>query len=641
MLPHEPSLSDGNGDLGGGAERWRKNVFDHLPISAPLRLIRKIRENPCVSHHHAWLVVNSGLTPYPRLSVCHLPQSAVGVALLLGFTLRYVGVGVGLPDYADPRESLIAQDILNLIHLKAAPEIFNWPGTAWFYLVAGVGKVLTLFGFEPTTPNVIWLARYINTFLSTATLWLTYRVAVHSYSRAVGLVAVMLLAVSMLHATNESRFALVDVPATFCVTLMLLLCTQAMRLTFRRTVLIGVVGGVGLAVKYTTVFAGLGVLPLLASTRNEGWRWGTTRLLTAIGVGAATFTILCPYWLIDLFSANWNVFFDALRYESSHYHRGHFGLFATKDTGWAERYAYLWTLLRWGLGWPLALLGVIGGLVAVAKWQRADGVLLAFLVPYLLFVGAHKLKFARHLILIYPVLALLGAATITRFSAKGIYQETRKDRKPGNSFFFFSWLPSFLASLEVFFLLPAIGVVCLYSFIYCAAFASVMTHLPTMASAAAWIDENIPPDEPVEQEPEVLFSWLLPQIDRTDDDLNAEWAIVTMPNAEVFLNYAARPDAYSPVDWYPLENVEPEAALAFYDRVFAEKGGYELVQVFKQQPRFLGIGISDDGAPFPLRALLHPEIRLYRLRSQEGHGAKLPTESTEDFSFRNPKSEIE
>ena len=62
--------------------------------------------------------------------------------LTIGFTLRIVGLGVGLPDRPDPREPLIAQDILNLINLASPPEIYNWPGTAWFYLIALIGRIL-------------------------------------------------------------------------------------------------------------------------------------------------------------------------------------------------------------------------------------------------------------------------------------------------------------------------------------------------------------------------------------------------------------------------------------------------------------------------------------------------------------------
>ena len=67
----------------------------------------------------------------------NFPDTAVIAAILIGgFALRLIGINVGLPDSPDPRETLIAQDVLNLIHFTTIPQIYNWPGTAWFYLIA-------------------------------------------------------------------------------------------------------------------------------------------------------------------------------------------------------------------------------------------------------------------------------------------------------------------------------------------------------------------------------------------------------------------------------------------------------------------------------------------------------------------------
>ena len=65
------------------------------------------------------------------------------------------------------------------------------------------------------------------------------------------------------------------------------------------------------------------------------------------------------------------------------------------------------------------------------------------------------------------------------------------------------------------------------------------------------------------------------------------------------------------MDWYPLEEVAVEETLAFYERI---REGYELQKIFRRVPQFFGIRISDAGAPFPMRALGHPEMRLYRRR---------------------------
>ena len=525
--------------------------------------------------------------------------------LMVGFVLRTVGLGVGLPDYPDPREPLIAQDILNLIHLESLPEIYNWPGTAWYYLIALIGVVLEAFGLELTVTQVIWLSRFINVLLSTATIWLTYQVGHQFYNRAIGLIGSGLLAVAMLHATNESRFALVDIPATCCVTLLLWFCAKTQFVSFRRAIRLGVIVGIGFAVKYTTIFAGLSVVALLF-LRSERFRPSDflLKLATVIGVAGATFTLICPYWLIDLFSPEWNLFFDALLYESSHYQKGHFGLFVTSEIDWFNRFTYLWTLLRWGLGAPLVLLAIFGTVLATIQRKDGDKILLAFVIPYLLFIGSHKLKFVRHLLLIYPVLILFAAGCIDSLGT-ALSQSNWTHRN--------SILKQWVTPILYAVILSGVGV---YSLVYTAAFANVTRAVPTTVEAAEWIELNIPPDKAVEREPEILFDWLLPHLAREDNGESTEWVIVSMPNAEVFLNYAANPTHYSAIDWYPLEAVDIETTMEFYERVFGQSSRYTLIQRFQRQPRFLGIPISDQGAPFPIRALVHPEIRIYRLQEQ-------------------------
>ena len=525
--------------------------------------------------------------------------------LMVGFVLRTVGLGVGLPDYADPREQLIAQDILNLIHLESPPQIYNWPGTAWYYLIALIGVVLEAFGLELTVVQIIWLSRFINVLLSTATIWLTYQVGTQFYNRSIGLIGSGLLAVAMLHATNESRFALVDIPATFCVTLLLWSCARTQFVTLRRVVWLGVIAGIGFAVKFTTIFAGLSVAALLF-LRSERFQPSDflLKLATVIGVAWATFTLICPYWLIDLFSPDWNLFFDALLYESSHYQKGHFGLFATGEINWFNRFTYLWTLLRWGMGAPLVWLAIVGTVLAIIQRKDGDKIFLVFVIPYLLFIGLHKLKFVRHLLLIYPVLILFAAGCIDRISTA----ISRSHWTYRNSTLK-QWATPILYAV----ILGGVGV---YSLIYTAAFASVTRSVPTTVEAVEWIESNIPPDKAVEHEPEILFDWVLPRSNREDNGDGVEWVLVSMPNAEVFLNYLAKPTHYSAIDWYPLETIDTEAVIEFYERVFGKSSRYALAQRFQRQPRFLGFPISDQGAPFPMRALVHPEIRVYRLQEQ-------------------------
>ncbi|MDE0554549.1 MAG: glycosyltransferase family 39 protein, partial [Candidatus Poribacteria bacterium] len=502
--------------------------------------------------------------------------------LAIGFALRLIGINVGLPDAPDPREVIIAQDVLNLVHLTAVPQTYNWPGTAWFYLIALIGKLLSFGGIHLTETRVILLARWINVLLSTATLWLTYCIGLRCYDRRVGQIAAGLLTVAMLHATNESRFALVDMPATFCVTLFLYLVTRSRfssdALTFRTAVWLGVIAGFSFAVKFTTVFCGFSLLCFVGSTGFY------KRLATVIGVSVLTFTLLCPYWLMDLVSPTWNLFFSDFWYEAIHYHQGHFGLISTGDARWLQRFTYLWSLLKWGMGLPLALLVGLGVLRGILSLRReisgaptVEFALLAFVIPYLLFIGVHKVKFARHLLILYPVLILLAAAALNP-EPKTPHGVLGK------------WIGGIVGSIVVF-----------YTSIYTAAFAFVLTTQPTPIAASEWITKHVPSEDIIVRAPEVLFDWLLPEVDLEVMNGEAEWILILVPDLEVFQKYQKRPKNYQEQDWYPLDGVAVEETLAFYERILGGGTPYVLSKTFKRTPHFLGIQISDRGAPFPMR----------------------------------------
>ena len=560
--------------------------------------------------------------------------------LAIGFALRFIGINVGLPDTPDPREVIIAQEVLNLMHFTAIPETYNWPGTAWFYLIAAIGKLLSLGGLYLTEARIILLARCINVLLSTATLWFTYCLGLRCYNRRVGQIAAGFLAIAMLHATNESRLALVDIPTTFCVTLFLYLVTRSRSfsetMTFQSAVWLGIVAGFGFAVKFTTVFCGFSLLCFIGSTGFY------KRLATVIGVSALTFTLLCPYWLMDLVSPTWNLFFNDFWYEAIHYHQGHFGLISTGDAGWLQRFTYLWTLLKWGMGLPLALLVGFGVLQGILSLRREIGgapivafALLAFVIPYLLFIGVHKVKFARHLLILYPTLTVLAAAALVRLPCtikallRCVFGRSSNDQPSTVSILRkrFSFVERHLSKKQkaesrkpkalstVFGKWVAVivgGVVILYTSIYTAAFAFVLTTQPTRSAASEWITQHVPPEEIISRAPEVLFDWLLPEIDLEVTDEDAEWVLILVPDLEVFQKYQKQPKDYREQDWYPLSGIALEETLAFYDRILRVGSPYVLSKTFKRTPQFLGIHISDRGAPFPMRALGHPELRLYQ-----------------------------
>ena len=335
-----------------------------------------------------------------------------------------------------------------------------------------------------------------------------------------------------------------------------------------------------------------------------------------IGISALTFTLLCPYWLIDLISPTWNLFFEDFWYEATHYHKGHFGLISTGEAGGLQRFFYIFVLLKWGMGVPLALLATLGVLYALvslkagSSQQRASNqessnlptfqsiLLLSFVIPYLLFIGVHKVKFTRHLLILYPALTLLAAIALTNLLK---IAQSRSPLLVSRYTLFGKWGGR-----------VSVGIVVLYSFIYTVAFTSVMFAQPTRVVASEWIATHIPPEQVIATAPITLFNWLLPDLDLETEVEDAEWVLILVPDLEVFQKYQKQPQHYQDEDWYPLGEIELEEALTFYKRVLGAGSPYQLHKTFRRAPQFLGIQISDNHAPFPMRALAHPEFHLYR-----------------------------
>ncbi len=529
-------------------------------------------------------------------------QFLLPTIIFIALLIRLPGIGVGLPYTPDPREVLIAEDVLNLIRLDSPPTIYNWPGTAWFYLIAIVGKLLSIFGFTLTNSNVILIGRFLNVLLGIGTIWLTYKLGKSLYNRQVGIISAAFLAVTMLHATNESRFAIVDIPATFCITSFFYILSRESNLKISTCLKLGLVVGVGIAVKFPAIFA---LFSILTFIKEEHF---FRKLLLILSMTVLVFTAICPYWIIDLFSTEWNHFFNDFWYESSHYNKGHFGLFTTGETGFMYRFLHLGTLIKWGMGFPLALLVGCGLIWEFEKYVKSiPGIrnffsriynkrlqtdynpenntrmgfgIVIFIITYLLFIGSYKVTFTRHLIILYPVLMIFASVFLYSFHRRIVL---------------FWGCIVWVASL-----------------LYTCAFASVMWTQPTGQEASEWISENIPVDSGIMRPPEVLCDWLMPELDRDMTQVESEWILITRTDNDIFRKYYEKPQDFKPIDWFPHEDVNIEETLEFYRLIWKEDSRYQLVKTFHRKPSFLGIEFSDSAAPFPVNSLIHPEIRLYK-----------------------------
>ena len=128
------------------------------------------------------------------------------------------------------------------------------------------------------------------------------------------------------------------------------------------------------------------------------------------------------------------------------------------------------------------------------------------------------------------------------------------------------------------------GVVVIYSFVYTTSFASVLLAQPTRIEVSNWISAHIPQEESIAVAPEILFDWLLPEVDVVTDE-EVKWVLILVPDLEVFQKYQEHPQSYQKKDWYPLSEIDLEEVLAFYTHVLGEGSPYKLHKTFRCTPR--------------------------------------------------------
>jgi 4-amino-4-deoxy-L-arabinose transferase-like glycosyltransferase len=295
--------------------------------------------------------------------------------------------------------------------------LYPYP-TLYGYIVGSFTALGTAVGvMEPPSPppirdlEVIGLARAVAALAGTGAVVVTGLLGARLYSRAVGVAAAALFAVTPLHAW-QTHYASVDPLLTLLFAAVCLPCATILQRGGAAPALAaGAVAGLALATKYTGLSA---VVPvawavLARAYQERSWRafW-----IGASCAGVAFFAALvlaCPTCVFEfpkhygamrwLQHVLWNT--DAFP-----------GYRLVPSVGWYGRpYLYeLFATLPWGLGWPLYALSLAG--VAFAVWRRTAAdvlLLLAVVIPNFVVVGGTPLAFARYLLPIYPALLVLGA----------------------------------------------------------------------------------------------------------------------------------------------------------------------------------------------------------------------------------------
>ncbi|MGZ4199071.1 MAG: glycosyltransferase family 39 protein [Thermoleophilia bacterium] len=347
---------------------------------------------------------------------------ALALAGILAYALylRLHGITWGLPfAYLDPDEGVIVREAFRIASGHPNPEFFLYP-SGLFNIVAlvyvaiafvwhpGVGlSFLSQGSFVVHPAPYLLAARLLVVAVGVVSVYLMYVLGTKAFSRPVGLLAALFLAVVPLHVTY-SHYAVTDVPATAFSLVALLLFVRAAREGSLRLLSAGAfVAGVAASTKYNfgmllvpAAVAGWYVLGPLRGRENglrELVRLAARRIVAPM---AAAFFLLTPFALLDPIH-----FVSDFYKQNEIVRRGWLGFEHAGNGYWYNVNVNLPS----SLGVVLFVL-CIGGLAwSLYRRRRVDLVLAPYVVVYYLYVSGWAALNDRYLLPIVPVLVLLAA----------------------------------------------------------------------------------------------------------------------------------------------------------------------------------------------------------------------------------------
>ncbi len=370
----------------------------------------------------------------------------LSLIIILAACLRIWGIGFGLPYFEHPDEWAVADEALRMLRTgNFSPFSYTYPtlyvytqvGLAWLHYAWG-----TALGIYSSPADInpaafyIW-ARTLTAVLGTGCVALTALIGHKLYGWLVGLSAAALLAV-LPSVSADAHYVTVDTPASFMTLLAFWaimrmlhhylplqnssafrkhdkLASQAMAFLrsdssiekSKNLILPGVLVGLAASTKYT---CGILIIALTIACLILAWNSSTTiaerlRLTlwyTAIAGFAALlgFTLGTPMWLLEP-----QRLLADLESIARHYRSGHPGAESSQPA------LFYWEALR-GQAWLLAWLVLAGIGLAIIRRSRADLLLLAVVVPFVLQLSSVRVVFLRNAIPLLPFVILLAAAAL-------------------------------------------------------------------------------------------------------------------------------------------------------------------------------------------------------------------------------------
>ena len=487
-------------------------------------------------------------------------------------------------------------------------------------------------------------ARAVSGLADVVTILVTYLIGRRLWSRGVGLLAAGLVTFSVIHIQLSHFFAVDTLMALFATATLYFLVRVIRRGQYSDSAFAGLCIGLALATKVSVapILAAYvvahfiyvtGLVPDGAGRTMalfDRVRVGTIAALIGLFVLVGTVLVVQPYAFLD-----WSRFYADFVEQSEMVRRIRDYPYTRQYIDTTPYFYHLQQLATWGLGLPLGIVAVAGCLHAAVKGMRVwysaaylivgivlpaailvlsssmlatlvasaiavgaivltvpirssetrmDTVLLSWVVPYFLIVGAFDVKFMRYMIPIVPVLLLFGSRMLV-----DVWLWARRAPAGARA----ALLALFLAGLAatVFF-----GV----------AYTGIYAEPHPAVRASEWIQGNVPRGSVIlkehwEEGLPSLYDYEIEELPIYEGDQPSKFRRMSelLSEADYMTLYSNR--LYGTVsrlpDRYPVSR-------EYYRQLFTGELGYTLEAYFTSYPNLMGVGFVDEtferpGLPVP------------------------------------------
>ncbi len=330
-------------------------------------------------------------------------KKALPFIILLGLILRLVGIQFGLPHITHADEPIIVNHALAYGGGDRNPHFFKIPPLISYILFVVyaiyflAGKLIGLFpdahayleAFLINPASWYLIGRlFIGVIIGTCSIPILYLLAKKLYGRRTALLASLFFSVSFIHVLH-SHYIYVDIPLVAVVMVVAYVSILVYEEpTYRNYACAGALVGLASAVKYNGLLTCLFVIAAHFIGRE---RRSFIKPIISVIACAAIFIACNPFMITDFKFA-----YTELINQSK----------AMGPLGWWHHFRY--SLVE-GVGWPLALAGMMGAALSLLRRDRRALIAVSFPIVFFISLSFFSQPHERYVLPVVPFVCIYAA----------------------------------------------------------------------------------------------------------------------------------------------------------------------------------------------------------------------------------------